>query len=518
MGRIGDGKYRTGHRWWILSGDGLRLLFSIGCDSGILSESETSQGNPERNTVQERELNMKRNRYITAILGAMIALTPAALAGGDIELGAGDFHNGSFNYQGYLEFEGAPANGNFYFRFSLFDSTDDWLGTWWANTDAVTVTDGLFDVDILMGDDPIIARQFWEDYGHLVKSMEIEVGQIQGFWTTLSPRVNLSSTPHALHALQSEEAGIANDLRFPYSSGLQNIASTMFELTSTSGQTVARFATTASNTTIPVVSIEGMTPYEQDFTSYNGVLRINTSTNNVGILSHARNFPILGEHLSGSSGNTAAILGEVSSSANPGIIAVWALNHASGNKASLGTGDYAADFQGDVLARNDLRIRGEPTRDYTIGSPSPIGPLAYASVSAGGTVSSGTANISSSWDAANSRYIVSVDNESMAFSTHTVSLTVVDAGGPHLATFIASSGDLLVTIWDIASGNAKIQDNFSIVIYDANPVVLNTLAVPNEMDLDKYTEETGINPVQTRPHVEPVEPFENYGSGTAGHN
>ncbi|MBL4809672.1 MAG: hypothetical protein JKY43_06400, partial [Phycisphaerales bacterium] len=96
------------------------------------------------------------------------------------------------------------------------------------------------------------------------------------------------------------------------------------------------------------------------------------------------------------------------------------------------------------------------------------------------------------------------------------SITVVDSFEPRVATFIASAGDLLVYIWDLNSGNVKVPDNFTIVIYDAAPVVLNRLAVPDGVDLDKYSEETGAVLIQTQPRNEPVEPFENYGSGVGG--
>jgi len=428
-----------------------------------------------------------------------------------------DMIQSSFTYQGNLEFNGVPANGDYYFRFSMFDTNGTWQGSWYSTVGPVTVTDGLFTAEIMMGDDPIIAAQFWRVYGMAALTMLIEVGEVEGLYTALSPRVAITAAPQSVYSIRSMSSNVADMLQFPYytSRGItENIP--MFHLRETSGDTVAFFETVVANVVNPVVQVEGFVGTGMDFGAYNGLLRINTISDDVGLMSSADSFPIIGHHFSSSSFNRAAILGEVDSAANANIIALWALNHASGNNAALGTGSYAGDFSGDVLARNNLRVQGEPTRDYAAGSPSPIGPLAYGSITSLGSVSSGTANLSVSWDAANLRYVVSVADETLAFSTHSVSITVVDSFEPRVATFIASAGDLLVYIWDLNSGNVKVPDNFTIVIYDAAPVVLNRLAVPDGVDLDKYSEETGAVLIQTQPRNEPVEPFENYGSGVGG--
>jgi len=104
----------------------------------------------------------------------------------------------------------------------------------------------------------------------------------------------------------------------------------------------------------------------------------------------------------------------------------------------------------------------------------------------------------------------------MTFQSHIVTVTVVDLNEPRRATFSNINGDIVVKIWDINSGNVAIQDNFSVVIHDPTATTINRMAAPNGMDEDKYTEKTGVQLIETQPRNEPVEPFENYGSGVSG--
>lgn len=158
-----------------------------------------------------------------------------------------------------------------------------------------------------------------------------------------------------------------------------------------------------------------------------------------------------------------------------------------------------------MIVRDQLWVRGVAECDFAINSPGPIGPLAYASVNAAGTVTSGTANISAIWNASSTRYDVTVADETINFATHSVTVTVVDLAEPRLATFNTLGGDVAVKIWDLNSGNVAVQDNFSIVIYDVNPVVLNRFSMPESVDEDKYVERAGESIIQTMPRYTPVE-------------
>lgn len=452
---------------------------------------------------------------VATVLAVSCSITPLAQAIQDPHRGIIQNNDGSFNYQGHLEFEGVPANGDFFFEVHLFNSINNEIDPLYSELGPITVTDGLFEMDIQMGDNQADADTFWDRYGHIAKSMRIMVSQVEGGpYTTLSPDVQLGSSPHALWSQYTSA------IQFPYTDTHTNLFAdpeTMISLHNEFGGMVMDL-TVGAESNIPTLRVQGSALSDNAVLTgpYGGAVQINSTDELVGLLGVSDGFPLLGYHVSESAGNRAAVLGEVGFSANPEIIAVWALNSASGNRAALGTGQYAGDFIGDVIARSDLRVQGEPTRDYANNSPSPIGPLAYGSVSSSGSLNSGTANVSSSWDASSSTYIISVTGESLSFQNHTVSITVVDLAEPRIATYNAIGGNLLVKIWDINSGNVAVQDNFSIVIHDPTATTINRMAAPNGMDEDKYTERTGVQLIQTQPRNEPVVPFENYGSGTSG--
>ncbi|PCI09658.1 hypothetical protein COB72_05865 [bacterium] len=460
---------------------------------------------------------MKNLITTAAIALCVCAPAPHLLAEDDTSRGVTLNNNGTFSYQGYLEENGQPANGNFSFQFIAYEQPfgDDWISDYFYTSPLVPVVDGLFVVEVQMGGSPETAIEFWQTVGDMEMYFGIGVGPNEGGpYEIFGERTKLGWSARAQHSGASE---ISYSLRFPYiDTHVNNFADpeTMMSLHNEFGGTALELSSgvITNNATLLVT---GASPLLDGFID-TGLVHINDSARAFGLFAIADQFPVVAVINSALSSNRAAVLGQVLSTANPNIVAVRAINSASGNNAALGTGDYAGDFSGDVLARTDLRVQGEPTRDYAFNSPSPIGPLAYGSVALAGNLNSGTANISVSWDAGGSQYIVSVMGESMNFSTHIVSITVVDTAEPRVATFTASGGNLLVKIWDINSGNIAVQDNFSIVIFDPTATTINRLAAPNGMDEDKYTEKTGVQLIQTEPRNEPVEPFENYGPGVTG--
>ncbi|MBL4699345.1 MAG: hypothetical protein JKX70_10980, partial [Phycisphaerales bacterium] len=367
----------------------------------------------------------------------------------------------------------------------------------------ITIIDGLFDMDIQMGGTQADAELFWRNYGHLVKKMRIMVGTVQGGpYTTLSPDVDLGSTPHALWSRY------ASALQFPYTDTYGNgfgDADTMFSLTHQFGGTVLELIAGQTRENA-ILSVSGPTP-STNYGPFTGGVHINAVGRRNGLVSISDINPIVGIVEFDSGLGAAAVVGQINPSI-PNSTAIQASNFDSGIFAYLATPDYAGDFRGDVYVQDNLRVQGEPTRDYAPDSPSPIGPLAYASVNANAAVTASTANISVSWDAANQRYVIAVDDEFMHNTTHTVLVSVVDTTEPRLATFNSSGGNIVVKIWDLNSGNIPVQDSFSIVIYDANPVELSRTTLPDGVDEDKYIEKTGATLIETKPRYEPVEPRE----------
>ncbi|MGB2894854.1 MAG: pectinesterase family protein, partial [Anaerolineales bacterium] len=98
----------------------------------------------------------------------------------------------AFTYQGYLEDEGAPANGSYDLRFSLWDdlSVGGQVGST-VTVNAVTVADGIFTVELDFGD-VFDGTALW---------LAIEVqGPGDSSYIPLNPRQSLTAVPYAQYA------------------------------------------------------------------------------------------------------------------------------------------------------------------------------------------------------------------------------------------------------------------------------------------------------------------------------
>jgi len=287
--------------------------------------------------------------------------------------GVSQLNDGSFNYQGYLEEGGASANGVYFFEVHLLDSNGDEIDARFDQPGPITVTDGLFDMDIQMGGTPADAEFFWRNFGHLAKKLQIMVVAVEGGpYTPLSPDVDLGSSPHALWSRY------ACALQFPYTETYGNNFGdphTMLSLTHQFGGAVLEVVAGQSQNDA-IISVQSSTPSGQLFANQTGGIHIDAEGRRIGLLSISDEFAVAGLLVSDTGIQNSAIIGQVSFGV-PNANAVFAFNGDAGTSAMLGTPDYAGDFSGDVLARDNLRVQGEPTRDYASNSPSPIGPLAY---------------------------------------------------------------------------------------------------------------------------------------------
>ena len=164
----------------------------------------------------------------------------------------------------------------------------------------------------------------------------------------------------------------------------------------------------------------------------------------------------------------AAKLEVVGSSENPIISAT---NNGTGNgvygtaTGSNGVGVYgeatgggkAGYFDGDVHTTGDI------TKAYTVGTIIRATPIAYAFIYADGTFASGTPNVSSSWNAASSRYEITISDENYIWTNYVTVATVTKGSAPRFATTNSVSGKLLVYVWDTAG--SKIREAFQFVTY-----------------------------------------------------
>ncbi len=111
-----------------------------------------------------------------------------------------------------------------------------------------------------------------------------------------------------------------------------------------------------------------------------------------------------------------------------------------------------------------LHTTGRITKAYTSGSSSQAVPIAYGTVRAtDGLLLSGTPNVSGSYDATNHRYVVTIANETYATASYITTVTPTSSAQPRFATTSASSGKLLVRIFDADGGLQQAQ--FSFVTY-----------------------------------------------------
>ncbi len=433
----------------------------------------------------------------------VVSLLWIALCGSGAGAGVIVFNDGSFSYQGYMEDNGAPANGMYSFRFEAFNDPTgfDIASEFFFTSELVPVVDGLFVVNVQMGGSLENAQQFWKTVGNQDMYLEIGVSLVEGGpYETLGTRVPMG------WGARAQYSGFSEALIFPYSDSFTDEffdPTTMVSLTSVAGGTVLE-ANVENDQNEAIIAVNSADPDGLDFGFQTGGVHIDTQGRAIGLLSIADQYAIAGLLRADNGSQSAAILGQVSSGV-VGADALQALNFNGGNFAYLATDEYAGEFNGEVIVRDSMRVLGAAERDYAVNSPSPIGPLAYGSVSAAGNVTAGTANLSAAWDAANLRYEIAVTGESVAFSTHSVTITVVDSSEPRLATFNTFGGDIWVKIWDLNSGNIAVQDNFSIVIHDSNPVAASRSAMPDGVDLDKHSERTGDDLVRTVPRHVPIE-------------
>src|SRR5437867_3898155 len=100
----------------------------------------------------------------------------------------------AFTYQGRLNDNGAPANGSFDLRFTIYDSASGDSVIDGPLTNASTsVNDGLFTVRLDFGADAFTGADRWLEIG-------VRTNGSAGAYQALSPRQQLTATPYATRA------------------------------------------------------------------------------------------------------------------------------------------------------------------------------------------------------------------------------------------------------------------------------------------------------------------------------
>ena len=260
---------------------------------------------------------MFKSIIVAAIVAVFIASTTASA-------------QTEFTYQGTIEVAGVPANGLYDMQFRLSDITtpggfhvsDEVLG--------ITVTDGLFSVEIDFG---------FSDYSSgLVQDIEILVRQSGGGggYTALSPKQRLTSTPRAILA---NRASIAEFLDLPINQGGDSPTSLFTMLNfDASGVGIEGFGNGAGISGISNNGIGGQFRTQSTATSAIALLGTITST--------------------APGPNSTAVRG-VNNGTGPFGIGVWGSHNGSGwGIYGTSVSGFAGRFQGDVSVIGTLSKSG----------------------------------------------------------------------------------------------------------------------------------------------------------------
>lgn len=337
-----------------------------------------------------------------------------------------------FTYQGQLQDTGAPADGIYDFRFSLYDAPDG--GTQIGSTltfSDVLVTDGVFTVDPDFGD------VFNQDDAFIF--IEVRAGASVGGYTGLLPRSPVTAAPKAQHATT------ADNLNGPAVINSDADQDTLtINLTNPLASTNSAALSASRGAVDPTPFI---LPRVAEFQS---------AGTPIGVLALADRFGIVGIMNANASPTGAAILGEVFSGGFASQAAVRALNSPAGTSASLAVGNLAGDFNGDI------QVDGDIIKQYSPSSADLAVPIAYGFVNSNGTIASGTPNFSAVWNAPFSRYEIEISDETYFFSNY---VTVVTPTGSGVTARTGSIAGRLIVDFRSTSTQAFVQSNFQFVTF-----------------------------------------------------
>lgn len=125
----------------------------------------------------------------------------------------------------------------------------------------------------------------------------------------------------------------------------------------------------------------------------------------------------------------------------------------------VGIGTPAPQAKLDV--NGDIHTTGEFTKEFTTGTNNHATPIAYAFIAKNGAVASGTPNVSSTWDALQKYYKITISGENYSYSSYVT--VVTPCGGPYVASTSSGNGKLIVSIYDLTG--SKVQGYFQFVTY-----------------------------------------------------
>jgi hypothetical protein len=151
----------------------------------------------------------------------------------------------------------------------------------------------------------------------------------------------------------------------------------------------------------------------------------------------------------GSSASTAALYAQTAGT-GPAFLA-----------NQYGSGTRVAQFSDNGTVNGEVMKDGMYNKRYS-NSLSQALPIAYGYVAAAGGAGPATANVQSVWNAANTRYEITIANENFVFTNYIVLVTPVNSADTR-ATYDSFNNKLVVVIRN-AAGN-PVQNAFSFMVY-----------------------------------------------------
>ncbi len=379
---------------------------------------------------------------VLLVVGGVVSASGPRLDGADTVAAVPNV----FTFRGRLQQNGAPVNGTCDLQFVLYNA-----GTGGADVGggpqtfpAQRVTNGLFTVNLPWGD-VFTGEDRW-----IEQAIRCPAGA--GSYTTLAPREQVWATPYAF------------GLRLPFSGRFAS-SDALFNLSNSgtggaAALSVANAGATAPALTVTTDSTQASAIYAELTTasSANGqsaIVGANKSTTSQGIgvsgTQDGRGYGVYGRAPGG-----MGVYGE----ADTGI-GVYGMSTSGTGVYGYSPVGIAGYFTGHVVVRGDLTITGDVTRSFP-GGNALAQPIAYATISAAGTLLAGTPNVSVTYSTFSRRYEITLTDEVYYSSRYITTVTAVSSA-PIIPSTDYLAGKLHVYLHDLKG--AATQSDFSVVVY-----------------------------------------------------